>query len=105
MFIKASEKGQALILITLAAIGLFGFAALAIDGSAVFSDRRHAQNAADTAALDAALAKVRHGNWETEGLQRASSNGYNNNGTTNDVVLYNPPMDGPYQGNDQYIQV
>jgi hypothetical protein len=105
MIIKASEKGQALILITLAAIGLFGFAALAIDGSAVFSDRRHAQNAADTAALDAALAKVRHGNWETEGLQRASSNGYNNNGTTNDVALYNPPVDGPYQGNDQYIQV
>ena len=105
MIIKASEKGQALILITLAAIALFGFAALAIDGSAVFSDRRHAQNAADTAALDAALAKVRHGNWETEGLQRASSNGYNNNGTTNDVVLYNPPVDGPYQGNAQYIQV
>jgi len=105
MIIKASEKGQALILITLAAIGLFGFAALAIDGSAVFSDRRHAQNAADTAALDAALAKVRHGNWETEGLQRASSNGYNNNGTTNDVVVYNPPVDGAYQGNIQYIQV
>jgi hypothetical protein len=105
MFIKASEKGQALILITLAAIGLFAFAALAIDGSAIFSDRRHAQNAADTAALDAALAKVRHGNWETEGLQRALSNGYDNNGTTNDVLVYNPPVDGPYQGNDQYIQV
>ena len=105
MSIKASEKGQALILITLAAIGLFGFAALAIDGTAVFSDRRHAQNAADTAALDAALAKVRHGNWETEGLQRALSNGYDNNGTTNDVLLYNPPVDGPYQGNDQYVQV
>jgi Flp pilus assembly protein TadG len=105
MIIKASEKGQALILITLAAVALFGFAALAIDGSAIFSDRRHAQNAADTAALDAALAKVRHGNWETEGLQRALSNGYDNNGTTNDVLLYNPPVDGPYQGNNQYIQV
>ncbi|HJR80343.1 MAG TPA: Tad domain-containing protein [Anaerolineales bacterium] len=105
MITKASEKGQALILITLAAVGLFSFAALAIDGSAIFSDRRHAQNAADTAALDAALAKVRQENWETEGLSRASSNGYNNNGTTNEVVLYNPPVDGPYQGNDQYIQV
>ena len=105
MIVKASEKGQALILITLAAVGLFAFAALAIDGSTIFSDRRHAQNAADTAALDAALAKVRQGNWETEGLQRASSNGYDNNGTTNDVVLYSPPVDGPYQGNNQYIQV
>ena len=55
MFIKASEKGQSLVLIAFAAIALFAFAALAIDGSAIFSDRRHAQNAADTAALDAAL--------------------------------------------------
>jgi len=105
MIMKASEKGQALILITLAAVGLFGFAALAIDGSAIFSDRRHAQNAADTAALEAALTKIRHGDWETEGLDRASSNGYDNNGLTNDVVLYNPPVDGLYQGNAQYIQV
>ncbi len=105
MIIKASEKGQALILITLAAVGLFAFAALAIDGSAIFSDRRHAQNAADTAALEAALTKIRHGDWETEGLDRASSNGYDNNGSTNDVFVYNPPVDGLYQGNTQYIQV
>ncbi|MCI0553607.1 MAG: pilus assembly protein TadG-related protein, partial [Anaerolineae bacterium] len=56
---KNSEKGQALVLIALAAVGLFAFAALAIDGGRVFSDRRHAQNAADTAALAAALAKIR----------------------------------------------
>jgi len=105
MLIKASEKGQALVLIVLAAIALFAFAALAIDGSAIFSDRRHAQNAADTAALDAALTKTRGGNWETEGLERAQSNGYDNDGTTNDVIFYNPPVDGPYQGNDEYIQV
>jgi Flp pilus assembly protein TadG len=106
MFIKASEKGQALVLITLAAVALFAFAALAIDGSAIFSDRRHAQNAADTAALDAALAKARNdSNWETEGLARALSNGYDNNGSTNDVVFYNPPIDGPYKDNNQYIQV
>jgi Flp pilus assembly protein TadG len=105
MFIKASEKGQALVLIVLGAVALFAFAALAIDGSTIFSDRRHAQNAADTAALEAALTKIRHGNWQTEGLARAASNGYDNNGSTNDVTLYNPPVDGPYQGNNQYIQV
>ncbi len=44
----STQSGQALVMIALAAIGLFGFAALAIDGSAIFSDRRHAQNAADT---------------------------------------------------------
>src|SRR5690349_12199708 len=54
---QSSQRGQALILIALAAIGLFGITGLAIDGGAKFSDRRHAQNAADTAALAAALQK------------------------------------------------
>jgi uncharacterized membrane protein len=105
MLIKASEKGQVLVLIVLAAVGLFAFAALAIDGTAIFSDRRHAQNAADTAALDAALAKIRNNDWEAEGLARAASNGYNDNGSTNKVEIYSPPFDGPYQGNQEYIQV
>ena len=77
MITKTSEKGQALILITLAAVGLFAFAALAIDGSMAFSNKRHAQNAADTAALAGALSYAREGNTanvETVALARASSN-------------------------------
>ncbi len=101
----SSQRGQALVMIALAAIGLFAFAALAIDGSAIFSDRRHAQNAADTGVLQAALTKIRGGDWELAGLGRAESNGYNDNGITNDVLFYNPPISGPYLGNDQYIQV
>lgn len=81
MFYKKSEKGQALVLIALAAVGLFGFAALSIDGGMVFSDRRHAQNAADTAALAAALARVRAASNPdaaavTAGTARAFTNGY-----------------------------
>lgn len=82
-----NERGQALVLIALAAIGLFGFAALAIDGSVIFSDRRHAQNAADTSALDAALARTRDQDWVAQGLDRAESNGYDDNGTSNDVTV------------------
>src|SRR5688500_9324893 len=98
----SSEKGQALIIITLAAIMLFGFAALAIDGSMVFSDKRHAQNAADTSALAGALAYTRdtHANDDdddddddggmnvirTAARDRAASNGYDN-GATNDVTV------------------
>ena len=79
----SSEKGQALIIITLAAIGLFGFTALAIDGGMVFSDRRHSQNASDTAAFAAALARVRTDpDWKQVGLDRAASNDYTNSGTT-----------------------
>jgi len=83
-----NERGQALVLIVLAAIGLFAFAALAIDGSVIFSDRRHAQNAADTSALDAALAKTRGGDWVNEGLARAASNGYDWQDPTKEVEFY-----------------
>ena len=91
MTFKTAEKGQALILIALTAIGLFGFAALAIDGARSFSDKRHAQNAADTSALAAALAKIRGSNWTTTvatARSRAASNGYSNNGTTDIVEVY-----------------
>ncbi|MFC1996196.1 pilus assembly protein TadG-related protein [Chloroflexota bacterium] len=54
-----NENGQAIVLIALAFIVMVGFAALAIDGGMFYSDRRHAQNAADAGALagagDAAL--------------------------------------------------
>lgn len=99
------ENGQALVMIALAAVALFAFAALAIDGSNVFSDRRHAQNAADTSAMAAALSKIRAGTWNADGLARAASNGYDNDGSTNEVYVYNPPIDGVYAGNSQYIQV
>ena len=87
---KLQERGQALILIVFAAVGLFGFAALAIDGSRVFSDRRHGQNAADTSVLAAALAKIRNPTdptaAETAARARADSNGFNNTNST--ITVY-----------------
>ena len=76
---KFTEHGQALILIALAIVGLVGFAALAIDGGRVFSDRRHSQNASDTSVLAAALARVRPAtatDWTMIALSRAAANGY-----------------------------
>ena len=94
MFYKKSEKGQALVLIALAAVGLFGFAALSIDGGMVFSDRRHAQNAADTAALAAALARVRaasnpDGAAVLAGQARAITNGYGDPNDPDSIVEVN----------------
>jgi Flp pilus assembly protein TadG len=105
MFNPKSQRGQALVLIALAAVGLFAFAALAIDGGMVFSDKRHAQNAADTSALSAALAKVRGQNLITAAMDRAASNGFTNDGVRSVVQVYNPPISGPYTGNNEYIQV
>jgi len=90
---RFTPRGQALVLIALAAVGLFAFAALAIDGSAIFSDRRHAQNAADTAAFAAALARVRDpnpalGNWKQPGIDRAIANGYDEGDGVTEVDVY-----------------
>jgi Flp pilus assembly protein TadG len=84
---KSQEKGQALVIIALAAVGLFAFAALAIDGSMAFSDKRHAQNAADTAALAGALAHARNNDISTAALDRATTNGYDDNGVSNEVTV------------------
>ena len=99
------EKGQALILIVFAIFGLIGLTGLTIDGGNVYSDRRHAQNAADAAVMAAALTKVRGGDWETAGLARAADNDYDNNGTSNTVQVVSPPISGTYAGNPDYIQV
>lgn len=97
MLHKKSEKGQALVLIAFAAVGLFAFTALSVDGGRVFSDRRHAQNAADTAALAAALAKLRAPltpptaadlEAKSAGLDRASTNGYANDIVNNTVEVH-----------------
>src|SRR5512139_2913082 len=80
---KKGQRGQALILIALAAIGLFAFSALAIDGSRQFSNKRNAQNAADTAVLAAALKMIRTGGdfdaAVLEAQARAEDNGYIHN--------------------------
>lgn len=124
---KFAERGQALILITLAAIGLFAIVALAIDGGAKFSDRRHAQNAADTASLAGAVTKadgltagqtdsvcstatgyanspfcldIINAAWNIAG-----TNGYIAGSLPNKVDVYSPPISGAYVGKSSYVQV
>jgi hypothetical protein len=95
MKLKLQERGQSLVLIALAAVVLFGFSALAIDGSRVFSDRRNAQNAADTAALSAALAKIRGDSYADAALDRATSNGYANDSNSTVEVNLCSLLSGP----------
>ncbi len=115
-----TERGQALILIVFAIIGLIGMTALAIDGGNVYAERRRAQNAADTSAIAAALSKARGGDvatYDAAALTRAASNNYNDSdaGASSsspdvNVEVYSPPISVPgsgnaYVGNSQYVQV
>ena len=100
-----SERGQALIVIVFAILGLMGVVGLAVDGGNVYVDRIRAQNAADTTALEAALVRINGGNWITAAYQKAAENGYNNDGARNTVQISSPPASGKYKGNIEYIQV
>ncbi|MCF6277178.1 MAG: pilus assembly protein TadG-related protein [Anaerolineales bacterium] len=100
-----SEQGQAIVLIAIVIIGLVGITALAVDGGAVFVDKRHAQSAADAAAFAAALAKIKGNDTYNAGYIMATNNGYDNDGLSNVVSIHNPPISGSYTGNDEYIQV
>ena len=104
----SSERGQVLVIIAVAIIGLVGITGLAIDGSRAYSDRRQAQNAADTAALAAALSYAHEpdGDFASVGFSRAASNGFDDNGITNDVEVNHPPVEPSfYAGNNDYVQV
>jgi Flp pilus assembly protein TadG len=97
------ERGQILVLFVFALVVLLGFMALAIDVGMLFSDRRQAQNAADTAATEGALLLAQNKSADevrSAALAIAAQNGYDNNGTTNWVeVVY------PYKGDSQLVQV
>jgi Flp pilus assembly protein TadG len=118
--VKSAEKGQALVLIVLAVVGLFAFAALALDGGMLLSERRRAQNAADAGVMAAALAKIQGNDLFIIALQRAASNGYGTiisvcspdgvdcllgNGERWTVEVSNPPRSGNFAGNINYVQV
>jgi len=103
---KRTEHGQVMIFLIFVVVGMLAFASLALDGGKVFADRRQAQNAADTAALAGALAKVNgFPNWQAFAISRAASNGFDNNDPEATVEVYSPPISGPYQGNQEYVQV
>ncbi len=114
---RIADRGQVLIIFVFAVVGLIGMTGLAIDGGMIFSDRRHAQNAADTAALSAALQKVeiqrgmQHGQYSGYGdctvltptpttcgahVILAALNMAQKNGYTTGVQIHIPPQTGPY---------
>lgn len=107
---KRQPSGQALILMALALIGLFGFSGVALDGGMLYFERRRAQNAADNAALAAALRMAQLTSptltvAQQEAREVANANGYNNDQSTNWVDVYWPPSSGTYDQPNSYIQV
>lgn len=104
-FTRGAKRGQALVIIALALVGIVGMVGLVVDGGNVFFDRRSAQAAADSAALASALSRINGDDWVVAAAAAAAVNGYNNDGVTNNIQVYNPPIDGPHAGNTEYLKV
>jgi hypothetical protein len=104
---RRSERGQAIVIIVAAVVVLLAITGLVVDGGMAYADRRQVQNAADSAALAAARALTRGDRSAAinDALQAAARNGYANDGEKSVVDVNIPPVDGPYQGNGQYIQI
>lgn len=113
------ERGQVLVLIVLALVALFGFAALAVDIGRLYAERRRVQSAADAAALAAAFAASQSRDYVPAAISSFNKNDIvdtdlnENPDIEIDVEVYNPPVDGPYgpasdfseEERNQYYQV
>ena len=99
------ESGQVLVLVVLGIVALIGITALVVDGGNIFLDRREAQNAADSAALASALARVRGENFVQKAYEIAALNGYKNDGASSTVQVFSPPINGDHVGDIEYIQI
>lgn len=101
-------------------VGMLGFSALAIDGGMLYHEHRRAQNAADAAAMSAALAKVKGQPLGTVALTSTTSNDFVTTaqacspagldcilgvGSDLTIEVTNPPRVGLYAGNPEYIRV
>ncbi len=89
---KKPEHGQALVLIILAIVALFGFTALAVDFGHIYAERRRVQSEADTAAFAAAEASINHPDWSHDeilsaGVNEAVLNGYEPGGAKNTINI------------------
>lgn len=103
------ENGQIAVLLVFLTIGLFGLAALVIDGGRIYHQRRAAQNAVDDAAMTAALA-ITHGYNQAQieyiARERARENGFDHSEQWNTIEVYWPPqLSTPYAGDRNYVQV
>jgi len=105
---NAKQEGQALILGVIAFAVLVGMAALAIDVGFGFGDRANTQRAADAAAI-AAIDALEAGRPVAQvvktGEDWASANGYVDGSDGATVTVNVPPLEGPYAGNVEYVEV
>ena len=93
-------SGQTIVLFAIVLVGMFAVIGLAIDAGLLMNEHSQAQAVSDAASMGAAQELISNGGdlaaAESEGYQVATTAGYNNNGTSNNVSL---TVTGPYDEN------
>jgi hypothetical protein len=112
-----ARRGIVAILVAVALLALLGIVAIALDGGVLEDCKRRVQGAADAAALAAATVFYENytqlsvsnpdpgGQATAAAQQKATNNGFPNNGTTTSVVVNIPPASGPFTGKIDYAEV
>ncbi len=115
---RENERGQAIVIIAFAMVGLLAFVALAIDGGNTLTERRRAQNAADAGALAGArtiivqlangiefeepVLRAINAAAEANGVDDSDGNPPNGNHINTNVHAYYTNRDGtPLAGNPE----
>jgi hypothetical protein len=94
-----------MIIFALASFVLVGFVALSIDTGFLMAERRQVQNAADAAALAAAVS-IQDGMNASQVAAAAIAYATSNAGVTAaDVSVQWPPLTGEFAGDENYVQV
>src|SRR5688572_9036918 len=97
------ERGQAILLMAVAMVGMLGFAAVALDGGNIYAEQRRAQSAADNAVLAGAYQYMTGitttSTISNAAVANAAANDFDNNSTSNWVKFHRPPVIGAYAGN------
>ena len=112
---RKRRRGAIVLWLLLALVAIIGTVAIGMDGGRMLEERRHAQAAADAAAL-AAAANLYSSYWTTFGqdpdgtaqaaaLSSAAGNGYSNNGSNSIVTVHIPPQSGSFAGQAGYVEV
>ena len=97
------REGKVLVLMALLLPGIFGVAAIILDGGMLMLDARSGQHATDAAATAAALDMALGTGNPT---QTAADYVHSVNGLADAVVaVHSPPASGPYAGQTGYIEV
>ena len=101
-----SEAGSILILTALSMVVLLGVAALAVDGSYMYTERNRMAAAADAAAKSAAMEYRRSTSSDLQAFanREVAAHGFDPAGATT-VTVHRPPSSGSFTSNANYVEV